>query len=301
MQSSMSEDVSPPEIAHLQSGYHAPTLTVRDIIFVWGSRTYLMGIINVTPDSFSGDGTGGNPTRAADLASRLTAEGASIIDVGAESSRPGAEELSPAEECRRLLPSLRAVRAVTKAPVSVDTYHPEVARAALDEGADIINDIHGLRRYPEMARLAAERCAPVVAMHNQRGLPDADVIEGVAGGFEATLQAARKASLAHDRIILDPGFGFGWTPRANLAMVRRLPELRRFRLPLLIGPSRKSTIGAVLDLPVEERFEGTAALVALAIAGGADIVRVHDVARMARVARMTDAVVRDNWSPSPGP
>ena len=279
----------------LARAYAAPSLALRGRTFAWGSRTFVMGIVNVTPDSFSGDGIFGDPARAAAIAARMEAEGADIIDVGAESSRPGATELPPGEECARLIPSLRAVREATELPIAVDTYHPDVAAAALDEGADIVNDIHGLRRYPAMAALLARRAVPVVAMHNQRGRGSPDVVEGVAAGFEATLATAERAGIKQSRIILDPGFGFGWRPEANLEMIRRLPELWRFGLPLLVGPSRKSTIGQVLGLPVEERLEGTAALVALAIAGGADIIRVHDVRAMSRVARMTDAVVRANW------
>lgn len=279
----------------LARAYVAPSLAVRGRSFTWGSRTFVMGIVNVTPDSFSGDGTFGDPARAAGIAARMEAEGADIIDVGAESSRPGATELPQAEECARLLPSLRAVRAATQLPIAVDTYHPDVAAAALDEGADIVNDIHGLRRDPAMAALLGRRRVPVVAMHNQRGRGDIDVVQGVTAGFAATLAQAERAGIDRSRLILDPGFGFGWRPEANLQMVRRLPELWHSGQPLLVGPSRKSTIGHVLGLPVHERLEGTAALVALAIAGGADIIRVHDVGGMARVARMADAVIRANW------
>jgi dihydropteroate synthase len=258
-----------------------------------------MGVVNLAPDSFSGDGIAGDPAAAAALASRFEAEGADLIDVGAESSRPGAAEVEPAVELARLRPSLEAIRCATALPVFIDTYHARVAEAALDAGADGVNDIHGLRRDRSMALLVAARGCPVVAMHNQRGRKPADVVAGIAAGFDATLAAAAAAGVAGGQIVLDPGFGFGWRPHENLEMVRRLPELWGFELPLLLGVSRKSTIGLLLDAPVERRLEGTAALVALGIAGGADIVRVHDVAEMARVVRVADATVRARWRHDP--
>lgn len=280
-----------------QRAFRAPAAIIRGREFRWGERTFVMGIINVTPDSFSGDGLGADPdpAAAAALARRFEAEGADILDIGAESSRPGAEELDPAEELHRLLPSLRAVREATALPISVDTYHAAVAAAALDAGADAVNDIWGLRRDPEMAAVVARAGGHLIAMHNQRGRTFRDVAGDIAAGFDATLEIAAAAGIPADRIILDPGFGFGWTPEQNLEMLRRLPEFWRFELPLLVGTSRKSTIGYILDAPVDQRLEGTAATVALAIAAGADIVRVHDVAAMRRVARVADAVVRANW------
>ncbi len=273
----------------------AGVLCLRGREFAWGTRTFLMGIINVTPDSFSGDGLGGDPAAAGALARQMETEGADMLDIGAESSRPGAAEMDPAAELELLLPSLGAVRAATSLPLSVDTYHASVAEAALRAGADIINDIHGLRRDPLMAHVAARLGAPVVAMHNQRGRPFSDVVADVRAGFEATIAIAREAGISDGHLILDPGFGFGWTPEQNLEVVRRLRELRLGRYPLLLGPSRKSTIGFVLGAPVDERLEGTAALVALAVANGADIVRVHDMREMRRVVHVADAVVRDTW------
>jgi len=254
-----------------------------------------MGVINATPDSFSGDGIAADAGRAADLARQFEADGADILDIGAESSRPGAEPLPAAEELARLLPVLAAVRGASKLPISVDTYHAEVARAALDCGADAVNDIWGLRFDPAMAGVVASHGAALFAMHNQRGRAHHDVAGDILAGWEETLRIAGEAGVPADRVVVDPGFGFGWAPEQNLEMLRRLPELATPGLPLLVGTSRKSTIGLVLDLPVEERFEGTAATVALAIAGGADMVRVHDVREMARVVRMADAVVRGNW------
>ncbi len=255
-----------------------------------------MGIINVTPDSFSGDGIGPNPDAAVRLARDLEGAGVDILDIGGESSRPGAAELDPAEEMRRVIPCIEAVRAATTLPISVDTYHASVADAALSAGADAVNDIWGLRFDAAMAGVVARHGAALIAMHNQRGRDFTDVVADIVVGFEATLELCDGAGIPRERVILDPGFGFGWAAEHNLEMIRRLPELWRLKLPLLVGTSRKSTLGLVLDAPVGERFEGTAAMVALSIAGGADVVRVHEVAEMARVARVSDAVVRANWS-----
>jgi|GEM_PF-403144 len=275
----------------LRRSYAAPRLTLRGREFAWGSRTYVMGIINATPDSFSGDGIGTDADAAVRLALRMEAEGADWLDIGGESSRPGADELDPVEELRRVLPVLEAVRAATGLPLSIDTYHASVARAALAAGADAVNDIMGLRRDPEMARVVAESGAVLIAMHNQRGRQSRDVAGDITEGFRATLDVCREHRIGRDRIILDPGFGFGWTPAQNLEMLRRLRELTSLGFPLLVGTSRKSTIGAVLgDKPVEKRAFGTAASVAIAIAHGADIIRVHDVAEMVDAARVADGI-----------
>jgi dihydropteroate synthase len=273
------------------TAYIAPILTVRDRPFAWGARTYIVGIVNVSPESFSGDGVA-DPDAAVAQAKRMAAEGADVIDVGGQSTRPGFEELSVAEEVSRLVPSVRAIVSAIKLPVSIDTYRAEVARAALDAGAHIVNDIWGLRRDPAMAPLVAERGVPAIVMHNQRGRQFRDVIGDIRAGFEASFSIAAEAGVPREHLILDPGFGFGWTVEQNLEMLRRLGELRDFGLPLLIGTSRKSTIGAVLDRPEGERLAGTAATVAIAIANGAGLVRVHDVAQMVAVCRMTDAIVR---------
>lgn len=279
----------------IRRDYLAPSLAIRGREFAWGARTYLMGVINVTPDSFSGDGLGADPAAAARQATAFEAAGADILDIGGQSSRPGALVLSPEEEARRVIPCVEAARAASTLPISVDTFHAAVADLAVQAGAGIINDICGMRFDPGMPAVVARHGVPLVAMHNQRGRDFHDVVSDIADGFHATLALCHRHDIAPDQVILDPGFGFGWTPEQNLEMLRRLPELWEFRLPLLVGTSRKSTIGFVLDAPVEGRLEGTAATVALAIAAGADIVRVHDVAGMAKVARMADAVVRDNW------
>ena len=271
--------------------YVSPSLTVRGRSFEWGSRTYVMGIVNLSPESFSGDGLS-NVEDAVRQAKRLEAEGADIIDVGGQSSRPNFEELSVEQEIERVVRAVRAIVQAVEVPVSIDAYRAPVAEAALSAGANIVNDIWGLRHDPSMARLVASWGVPVIAMHNQRGRAFHDVIGDIRAGFEETLALAHDAALPEDRIILDPGFGFGWTAAHSLEMLRRLAELRDLGFPLLIGTSRKSAIGDALDLPEDQREWGTAATVALAIANGADIVRVHNVRAMAQVARMTDAVVR---------
>ena len=270
-------------------------LTLTGRTFAWGRRTYVMGIINLTTDSFAGDGLGANVEAALAQAARFVAEGADILDVGAESTRPGYTPVPAEVEIARVVPVVQRLCAEFALPVSVDTGKGPVARAALEAGATLINDINGFRADPGVAAAVARAGAAAVVMHNQRGRPFRDVAAAACGGLEESFQAARRAGVAREQLIVDPGFGFGWEPEQNLEMIRRLRELRRLGRPILLGPSRKSTIGLVLDLPVGERVEGTAALVALAIANGADVVRVHDVREMVRVARMTDAVVR-GWA-----
>jgi dihydropteroate synthase len=250
-----------------------------------------MAVVNVSPDSFSGDGLA-TVDEAVAQARLFAAAGADIIDVGGQSTRPGFDELSVEAETGRVEPAITAIVEAVELPVSIDTYRAEVATAALQSGAHIVNDIWGFRRDPAMARLVAAWEVPAVVMHNQRGRTFNDVIGDIRAGLNESLALADDAGVERDRLIVDPGFGFGWTVPQNLEMLRRLSELRELGLPLLVGTSRKSTIGAVLDLPEGERMWGTAATVALAIAAGADIVRVHDVAEMAQVVRMADAVVR---------
>lgn len=273
--------------------------------FAWGVRTYVMGIVNVSPESFSGDGLA-TVDDALARARQLVDEGADILDVGGQSTRPGAvkteagfDELTPAEEIARAVPVIERLRAdLPDVPISVDTYKPAVAEAALAAGAHMLNDIYGLRGDRQLARVAAVAGVPVVLMHNQRGRPcDGDTIACAIDGLRASVGAARAAGVPEELLILDPGFGFGWTPAQNIELLRRLGELRALGRPLLAGTSRKSTIGAVLGgVPASERLFGTAATVALAIAGGVDIVRVHDVAAMRQVALVADAVVR-GWPP----
>jgi dihydropteroate synthase len=272
-------------------------ITIGGREFIWGRRTYIMGVVNVTSDSFSGDGLAYDVAAAVNQAVRMCRDGADIIDVGGESTRPGFQPVPVDEEIGRTVPVIERLLGEVDVPVSIDTYKAEVARAALDAGACLVNDVHGFRREPEVAAVAAEFDVPAVAMHNQRDREFHDVIGDITAGLVDSLRIARERGLPDERVIVDPGFNFGWTEEQALEMLRRLGELRTLGRPLLVGTSRKSTIGVVLGLPVEDRLEGTAATVALAIANGADIVRVHDVKEMSRVARMADAVVR-GWTKS---
>ena len=256
-----------------------------------------MGAINVTPDSFSGDGLGRDVEATVERALRFEEEGADFLDIGAESTRPGHTSVPEAEEMARLLPSLEAVAARVTIPVSVDTWKARVAGAALNAGASTINDVWGLKADPGIAAVAAERGAGLVLMHNQHGHQYDDVVEDVLSSLERSVTAAIEAGVPLDNIVVDPGIGFGKTADQNIEVLRQLGRFRELGLPLLVGTSRKSTIGRLLGgLPPHERVEGTAATVALAIAGGADIVRVHDVQAMKRVCQVSDAIVR-GWRP----
>jgi dihydropteroate synthase len=259
--------------------------------FEWGSRTYVMGIVNMSPESFAGDGLA-DTGAAIEQGLRFEAEGADILDVGGQSTRPGFEEIGAEEEIRRVAPVIEALARQSRLPISVDAYRAEVVQAAVDAGATLVNDIYGFRHDAGVARVAAEAGLPAVVMHNQRGRAFHDVVSDISAGLQESIRIAEEAGLASSRLIVDPGFGFGWTPAHNLEMLRRLGELRSFGLPILVGTSRKSTIGAVLDLEAADRTWGTAATVAISIANGADIVRVHDVAEMVQVCRMSDAIVR---------
>lgn len=276
---------------------NSPALTVAGgEPLVWGRRTYVMGIINMTPDSFSGDGLADDPSAAVDVARRMESEGADIIDVGAESTRPGSQPISAEAESARLIPVLAAICESVSIPVSVDTYKSRVALRAIDAGAAMVNDVWGCLADGAMAPVIAAAHVPAILMHNQSGTRYADLVPDVVAGLTRIASIAMSAGVARENIILDPGIGFGKNADQNLELLKRLPEVRQLGYPLLLGVSRKSTIGRILDLPPGERLEGTAAAVAMSIAGGADIVRVHDVKEMVRVARMTDAIVR-GWRP----
>ena len=260
--------------------------------FTWGARTYVMGILNVTPDSFSGDGLAGDVKGAITRAKAFENDGADILDVGGESTRPGAKPVGAEEELQRILPVVKAMAKATTLPVSIDTHKSQIASAAVTAGAAVINDIWGLKHDAHMAEVAAKTGAILVIMHNQHGTDYDDLVQDMVESLARSIDTARRAGVPREHIIIDPGFGFGKTPQQNLEILRHLGEFKTLGHPLLIGTSRKSTIGLVLDLPVEERLEGTAATVAIAIAKGADIVRVHDVKAMARVAKMADAIIR---------
>lgn len=263
-----------------------------------GARTLVMGILNVTPDSFSDGGKWNRRDDALRHMEEMVRDGADIIDIGAESSRPGFVPMSAAEEIERLLPFLEAVLPECPVPVSVDTFKADTARAALRAGAHLLNDIWGLQYTEEpgaMAQAAAEADVPVVVMHNQNGTAyDGDVIAAMRGFFLRSFEIADAAGLSRKNIILDPGIGFGKTAAQNMHVMRRMDELISYDgvdYPVLLGASRKSFIGAALDLPVEERMEATGAACVLGIMRGASIVRVHDVKPIARMCRMTDAIL----------
>ncbi|MBE3571436.1 MAG: dihydropteroate synthase [Moorella humiferrea] len=257
-----------------------------------GRRTLIMGILNVTPDSFSDGGRFYDPGAAVEHAHRLVEEGADIIDVGGESTRPGHRPVDAEEEWRRLEPVLKRLVAEIKVPISVDTYKAVTARRALDLGVDIINDIWGCRADAHMASVCGRYRAPVVIMHNQEGTTYSDLMFDILSFLRTGIRLLEDNGVPPENIIVDPGIGFGKDLQQNLEVMGRLRELKVLGKPVLLGTSRKSMIGKVLDLPVDQRLEGTAATVALGISQGVDIVRVHDVRAMLRVARMTDAVVR---------
>jgi dihydropteroate synthase len=267
-----------------------------------------MGILNVTPDSFSGDGVGADVEAAVARAKQLAGEGADIIDVGGESTRPGAPPISVEEELSRLIPVIERLAAELTVPISVDSYKSAVAEKALEAGARMLNDQWGLKHDPRLAELAARFNVPIILMSNQRdkggydaGLKRdtadyADPIAEIISSLKKSLEIASRSGVPRENVVIDPGIGFGKSWRHDLEIIRRLAELKELGRPLLIGPSGKSFIGKVLDLPIPERLEGAAAAVAIGIANGADLVRVHQVGPMVRVCRMVDAIVRRRQS-----
>lgn len=258
-----------------------------------GARTLVMGILNVTPDSFSDGGRFLDLERALVHAREMVAQGADILDVGGESTRPGHEVVPVQEELRRVVPVVEALlRELPGTLISVDTTKPAVAEASLGLGAHILNDQWGLQGDPEMLQVAARHEVPVVCMHNGHGNQYTDIMQEMLVFFRRTLALAAQHGIDAARIIIDPGIGFAKTWQQNLEVMGRMRELAQLGRPLLLGTSRKSFIGKVLDLQVHERVEGTAATVSVGIMHGAEIVRVHDVQQMTRVARMTDAMVR---------
>ncbi len=266
-----------------------------NVEFRWGQRTYVMGVVNVAPDSFSGDGLRSVDDAVAQ-AWRFVAEGADIIDVGGESTRPDFTPISIEEELGRVLPVVERLANELPVPVSIDTCKSAVARGAVVAGARMINDVWGLKRDPEIAQVAADSGIPLVITQNQRGASFHHFFPELVADLERSLQLALKAGVELSNIIVDPGVGFGKTVEQNLEIVRRLSELKSLGRPILLGTSRKSFIGLVLDLPVDQRLEGTAASIAIGIANGADMVRVHDIGQMVRVVRMSDAIIRGRSS-----
>lgn len=263
---------------------------------VWGLRTYVMGIINVSPDSFSGDGFDCDVQGVIDQGLRFQTEGADILDLGAQSTRPGYQEITDDEELRRLMPALEGLIDTVDIPISVDTHKPVIAKAAIETGASIINDIWGLKYNPDIALISAEYETPIVMMHNQSTTDYSDLIPNMLESLNNSINLALQSGVAKRNIIIDPGIGFGKTPDQNLEIIKRLKEFLTLGYPILIGTSRKSTIGYILDAPPDQRIEGTASTIALSIAEGVDIIRVHDVKEMVKVSRMTDAIVR-GWRP----
>jgi dihydropteroate synthase len=257
--------------------------------FDWGTRTYVMGIVNVTPDSFSGDGLGEDREGAVAQGMRMVKDGADLLDVGGESTRPGHVPVSAAEEIKRTEAVVGDLARMSGVPVSIDTYKLEVAEAAIAAGATILNDVWGLTRSPAMAQLAAEHGCALILMHNQDGTDYAgDMMSEIKRFLSVAAGLAVAAGVPRERVLIDPGIGFGKTAEQNWVVMRRLEELRELGLPILIGTSRKSFIGKLLDLPVTDRLEGTAATVTASVLRGADVVRVHDVEAMTRVVRAAD-------------
>jgi dihydropteroate synthase len=294
------------------------TTTIGGRTFAWGTRTFVMGILNVTPDSFSGDGllartaatAPDRPTApsgpagavadtvaaAVDMATTMAEAGADLLDIGGESTRPGHAPVTLEEELARVIPVVEAVRAALPAmPLSVDTTKPAVAAAAVYAGADLVNDVWGVAEDDAVARLAAERGVPIVLMHNRAEARYTTLLPEVVADLQRAIERALRAGVVWDDILVDPGFGFGKTAEHNLALLRDLGSLAILGRPILLGTSRKSTLGRVLDLPADQRLEATLATTALAIASGVDILRVHDVRENVRAARMADAVVRGAW------
>ena len=271
--------------------------------FHWGKRTYVMGIINMSPESFSGDGIT-NVDSAVEQARRFVSEGADILDVGGESTRPGLDSISTEEEINRVIPVIERLSREVTVPISIDTFKLDVAEQALKTGALMLNDQWGLKKEPRLAELAANQGVPIILMSNQRDKGEYDTAAGrdtshyedvmseVKSTLRQSIELSLDAGISPDNIIIDPGIGFGKTWQQDLEIIRRLRELKELGEPVLLGTSRKSLIKMVLDLPAKERVEGTAATVAIGIANGADIVRVHDVREMVRVCRMSDAIVR---------
>ncbi|EPR09297.1 dihydropteroate synthase [Ruminiclostridium papyrosolvens] len=272
----------------------AGCLRIRNSTWEWGKKTYIMGILNVTPDSFSDGGSYTNPEMALNQALRMIEEGADIIDVGGETTKPGAVPVSPEIEQQRIIPVIEALSKEISLPVSVDTYRADTAELAIKAGADMINDIWGLKHDSLMAPIIAEYGVPVCIMHNRTAGTDygENLIGQILSELEESILIAKKAGIGDDKIIIDPGIGFAKTWEQNLEVMRKLEDFKMLGYPVLLGASRKSLIGKVLGLEVYDRLEGTLATTSTGIAKGVDIVRVHDVLQNVRVAKMTDSMVR---------
>lgn len=272
--------------------FYERTYRFRDgLSLTLGGRTLIMGILNATPDSFSDGGRFDQVDAAVERAKQMAEEGADMIDIGGESTRPGHAAVPLEEELRRIIPVIRAVHEAVKLPISVDTYKAEAARQALDAGAHIINDVWGFRREPEIAKVAAEFGCPVVLMHNRQARDYADFVPDVLDDLRASVQVAKQAGVSEQDIWLDPGIGFAKDYDDNVELMGRLDEIAALGYPVLLGTSRKTFIRKTLDVTADDAVEGTGATVALGIAQGCQVVRVHDIKQMKRVAAMTDAIV----------
>jgi len=301
---------------------HKSNLKIKDLVTSWGRRTYVMGILNITPDSFSGDGLLTEQIKhpesdrsqdsfivaAINQARQFVTAGADILDVGGESTRPGAEPITVSEEVDRVIPVIRTLLNEFDVIVSIDTYKSEVAQAALEAGAQMVNDVWALKANPKLGKIVANFGVPIVLMHNRSswahaeikkqlggryvGVPYENLLDDIKRELLESVSIANEAGIGNDSIILDPGIGFGKTVGQNLELLDRLDEIKALGYPVLLGPSRKSFIGYTLDLPPDKRLEGTAAAVSVGIVRGVDIVRVHDVEFISRVVQMTDAIVR---------
>ncbi|MAU64430.1 MAG: dihydropteroate synthase [Dehalococcoidia bacterium] len=266
----------------------------------WGTKTFIMGIINATPDSFSGDGTAFDIEASIRKVNEFVEYGVDILDIGGESSRPKGiyDSVTPVDvdqELTRVIPVIEAIRSMSDIPISIDTWKSEVAKEAIASGASIVNDIWGLKKDTNMASVVAQNRVGLILTHNGTSINYNDVVDETILEIENMIVLALDEGIDKDCIIIDPGFGFGKNPEQNLQILGKLEKYKKFDLPVLIGTSRKSTIGYVLDLPVEDRIEGTAATIAISITKKVDIVRVHDVKEMGRVVKMSDAIVR-GWS-----
>lgn len=258
-----------------------------------GQRTLMMGILNVTPDSFSDGGLFTNLEEALLHAKKMVAEGADIIDIGGESTRPGAEKVGEEEELRRVMPMVKALVEALDVPISVDTYKSQVAKVALEAGAHMINDVWGLQQDDQMASVIASFGVPVCMMHNQEGtVYTEDMVDAMKKFFEKSIAMAQQAGIKDKNIVLDPGIGFGKTPEQNIHLMSRLWEFQEFGYPILLGTSRKSMIGKILEVEPEERIEGTLATNVMGVYQGVDIIRVHDIKENLRGIKVADAILR---------
>jgi dihydropteroate synthase len=275
----------------LKAAIKEKTIRCGSYTLDYGKKTLIMGILNVTPDSFSDGGKFNQLEAALEHAKEMVEQGADIIDIGGESTRPGAEKVSLEEELRRVIPAVKAVANEVNAPISVDTYKAEVAKQAIEAGAHIINDVWGAKADPKMAEVAAYYDVPIILMHNRENKNYQNLISDMIADLFESISIVKAAGVKDENIILDPGIGFAKTFEHNLEVMRNLHQFKKLGYPLLLGTSRKSFIGQVLDLPPEARMEGTGATVCFGIQQGCDIVRVHDVLPIARMAKMMDAMI----------